>query len=121
MDSIFRYLCHPQDDDFANLQLAAELGKTLLERNQELEDTVRQQQVLIEEQAQELQPVHAEAEVSDASRHLLVSGSLGQSRMDIDDPWGPHPQTWTRTGGKRRHLSCELRSHLCRGEETGRR
>ncbi|KAL1482941.1 hypothetical protein MTO96_013352 [Rhipicephalus appendiculatus] len=39
MDSVFRYLYYNQDDDSTNLQLAAELGKTLLERNQELEET----------------------------------------------------------------------------------
>uniref|UniRef100_A0A131YXR5 Rho associated coiled coil n=1 Tax=Rhipicephalus appendiculatus TaxID=34631 RepID=A0A131YXR5_RHIAP len=44
-----------QDWYETDLQLAAELGKTLLERNQELEETVRQQQLLIEEQEQELQ------------------------------------------------------------------
>ncbi|CAB3383416.1 Hypothetical predicted protein [Cloeon dipterum] len=46
--------------DFRNcmmqdLQLAAELGKTLLERNKELEHTLRQQQTLIDDQTQEIE------------------------------------------------------------------
>ena len=40
---------------FADLQLAAELGKTLLERNKELEATIRHQQSIIEDQVQEIQ------------------------------------------------------------------
>ncbi|KAH9365265.1 hypothetical protein HPB48_007135 [Haemaphysalis longicornis] len=67
MDSVYRYLYYHQDDDTTNLQLAAELGKTLLERNQELEETVRQQQVLIEEQEQELQVYTAHACARDAA------------------------------------------------------
>ena len=39
----------------ADLQLAAELGKTLLERNKELEATIRHQQSIIEDQVQEIQ------------------------------------------------------------------
>ncbi|CAN8002330.1 unnamed protein product [Ixodes hexagonus] len=58
----------------ADLQLAAELGKTLLERNQELEDTVRQQQVLIEEQAQELQHL---------SRQACSLREVNESRLKI--------------------------------------
>lgn len=38
-----------------DLQLAAELGKTLLERNKELEATIRHQQSIIEDQVQEIQ------------------------------------------------------------------
>ena len=37
------------------MQLAAELGKTLLERNKELEATIRHQQSIIEDQVQEIQ------------------------------------------------------------------
>jgi hypothetical protein len=40
---------------FADLQLAAELGKTLLERNKELEHTLRQQQTLVDDQTQEIE------------------------------------------------------------------
>ena len=40
---------------FSDLQLAAELGKTLLERNKELEATIRHQQSIIEDQVQEIQ------------------------------------------------------------------
>ena len=42
----------------ADLQLAAELGKTLLERNKELEATIRHQQSIIEDQVQEIQVIH---------------------------------------------------------------
>lgn len=38
-----------------DLQLAAELGKTLLERNKELEQAVKHQQNVIEDQSQEIE------------------------------------------------------------------
>lgn len=50
--------CTPYHDPrltFSDLQLAAELGKTLLERNKELEVSIRQQQALIDDQAQEIE------------------------------------------------------------------
>lgn len=37
-----------------DLQLAAELGKTLLERNKELESSLKQHQNIMEDQAQEI-------------------------------------------------------------------
>ena len=40
---------------FADLQLAAELGNTLLERNKDLEATIRHQQGVIEDQIQEIE------------------------------------------------------------------
>lgn len=40
---------------FTDLQLAAELGKTLLERNKELETALKQHQNVIEEQTQEIE------------------------------------------------------------------
>ena len=40
---------------FADLQLAAELGKTLLERNKELETNLKQYQNVIEDQTQEIE------------------------------------------------------------------
>lgn len=39
----------------ADLQLAAELGKTLLERNKELESALKKHQLIIEDQAQEIE------------------------------------------------------------------
>jgi len=39
----------------SDLQLAAELGKTLLERNKELEGTLKDQQAVIEDQSQEIE------------------------------------------------------------------
>ncbi|KAF0304753.1 Cerebellar degeneration-related protein 2-like [Amphibalanus amphitrite] len=38
-----------------DLQLAAELGKTLLERNKELETGLKQQQTVIDDQSQEIE------------------------------------------------------------------
>jgi hypothetical protein len=40
---------------FTDLQLAAELGKTLLERNKELENSLKQHQNVIEDQTQEIE------------------------------------------------------------------
>ena len=42
-------------DHFSDLQLAAELGNTLLERNKDLEETIRHQQGVIEDQVQEIE------------------------------------------------------------------
>ena len=39
----------------ADLQLAAELGNTLLERNKDLESTIKHQQGVIEDQIQEIE------------------------------------------------------------------
>lgn len=38
-----------------DVEAAAELGRTLLERNRELESTVRQQQAVIDDQTQEME------------------------------------------------------------------
>ena len=38
-----------------DLQLAAELGKTLLERNKELETSLKHQQAIIDDQSQEIE------------------------------------------------------------------
>ncbi|XP_064478844.1 cerebellar degeneration-related protein 2-like isoform X2 [Ornithodoros turicata] len=73
MYSLTAYL-REEEDDYSNLQLAAELGKTLLERNQELEETVRQQQLLIEEQAQEIEYL---------SRQTVSLREVNESRLKI--------------------------------------
>ena len=39
----------------SDLQLAAELGTTLLERNKELEGSIKDQQSIIEDQSQEIE------------------------------------------------------------------
>ena len=39
----------------SDLQLAAELGKTLLERNRELENSLKHQQAIIDDQSQEIE------------------------------------------------------------------
>ena len=40
---------------FLDLQLAAELGKTLLERNRELENSIKHHQAVIDDQGQEIE------------------------------------------------------------------
>lgn len=40
---------------FTDLQLAAELGRTLLDRNEELENELKTQQAIIEDQKQEIE------------------------------------------------------------------
>ncbi len=49
----------------SDLQLAAELGKTLLERNKELENSLKHQQAIIDDQAQEI-------EVSNNIYHIII-------------------------------------------------
>lgn len=44
-----------EENVMEDLQLAAELGKTLLERNRELESTIKQQNAVIEDQLQEIE------------------------------------------------------------------
>lgn len=56
---------------FPDLHLAAELGKTLLERNKELEDSLQQMYITNEEQVQEI-------EVK-LSRACPLSGRLGST------------------------------------------
>ena len=41
-----------------DVEAAAELGRTLLERNRELESTVRKQQALIDDQTQEIEVIN---------------------------------------------------------------
>ena len=45
-------------ENFSDLQLAAELGNTLLERNKDLEEIIRHQQGVIEDQVQEIEVSH---------------------------------------------------------------
>lgn len=58
----------------SDLQLAAELGKTLLERNQDLEGTLKQQQTVIDEQAQEIEFL---------SRQSAALKEVNESRLRI--------------------------------------
>lgn len=58
----------------SDLHLAAELGKTLLERNHDLEGNLKQQQALIEEQAQEIQFL---------SRQSVALKEVNDSRLRI--------------------------------------
>ena len=41
--------------DCVDVEAAAELGRTLLERNRDLESTIRQQQVVLDDQSQEME------------------------------------------------------------------
>lgn len=54
-----------------DLQLAAELGKTLLDRNTELEDSLQQMYTTNQEQLQEIEVIYSVGEV-----HPLMCGSL---------------------------------------------
>lgn len=52
----------------SDLHLAAELGKTLLERNKELEDSLQQMYINNEEQVQEIE-VHTSSKTSSSRSH----------------------------------------------------
>ncbi|KAG8227474.1 hypothetical protein J437_LFUL002363, partial [Ladona fulva] len=87
---------------FPDMQLAAELGKTLLDRNRELEATVREQQATIEDQAQEIEYLtkqtaalrevndsrlgiyeHLEASITELERtnHRLVTDAISDKKL----------------------------------------
>jgi len=69
-----------------NLQLAAELGKTLLERNKELENSLKQQQAVIDDQAQEIEYLNKQTtalrEVNDS--RLRIYEQLEISIADME-------------------------------------
>ncbi|XP_035516718.1 cerebellar degeneration-related protein 2-like, partial [Morone saxatilis] len=54
---------YDQQDLEQDLHLAAELGKTLLERNKELEDSLQQMYITNEEQVQEIEYLSKQLEV----------------------------------------------------------
>lgn len=70
----------------SDLQLAAELGKTLLERNKELENTIKIHQSTIEEQAQEIEYMKKQTaalrEVNDS--RLRIYEQLEVSIQDLE-------------------------------------
>ncbi|KZC09144.1 PREDICTED: cerebellar degeneration-related protein 2-like [Dufourea novaeangliae] len=69
-----------------DLQLAAELGKTLLERNKELENMIKSQQTIVEEQAQEIEYMKKQTaalrEVNDS--RLKIYEQLEVSIQDLE-------------------------------------
>jgi len=69
-----------------DLQLAAELGKTLLERNKELESSLKQQQAVIDDQAQEIEYLNKQTtalrEVNDS--RLRIYEQLEISIADME-------------------------------------
>ncbi|RZF35514.1 hypothetical protein LSTR_LSTR010205 [Laodelphax striatellus] len=71
---------------FEDLQLAAELGKTLLERNKELETSLRQHQNVIEDQTQEIEYLTKQTaalrEVNDS--RLRIYEQLEVSIQDLE-------------------------------------
>ncbi|XP_025837321.1 cerebellar degeneration-related protein 2-like isoform X2 [Agrilus planipennis] len=78
-----------QDPEYwtsSDLQLAAELGKTLLERNKELENCIKQQQNVIDDQAQEIQYLTKQTtalrEVNDS--RLRIYEQLEVSIQDLE-------------------------------------
>ena len=54
-ESHYAISCDCWFDCSTDVEAAAELGRTLLERNRELESTVRQQQAVIDDQTQEME------------------------------------------------------------------
>ena len=67
----------------ADLQLAAELGKTLLERNKELELSLKHQQSVIDDQTLEIEVSHISAVVIKCrcfARDKVIS--IHDARMD---------------------------------------
>ncbi|KAL1140128.1 hypothetical protein AAG570_000060 [Ranatra chinensis] len=76
-------ICLSVHDD---LQLAAELGKTLLERNKELEATIRQHQNVVDDQAQEIEYLRKQTaalrEVNDS--RLRIYEQLEVSIQDLE-------------------------------------
>ncbi|XP_028967915.1 cerebellar degeneration-related protein 2 [Galendromus occidentalis] len=69
-----------------DLQLAAELGKTLLERNHELEENVRRLQAVIEEQSKEIDYLTSQAcQLRDANEtRLRIYEALEQSVGELE-------------------------------------
>ncbi|XP_047117470.1 cerebellar degeneration-related protein 2 isoform X1 [Schistocerca piceifrons] len=74
------------DESLKDLQLAAELGKTLLERNKELETSLKQYQGVIEDQAQEIEYLTKQTaalrEVNDS--RLRIYEQLEVSIQDLE-------------------------------------
>eukprot|EP00095_Tigriopus_kingsejongensis_P003555 maker-scaffold1080_size63862-snap-gene-0.13 protein:Tk03555 transcript:maker-scaffold1080_size63862-snap-gene-0.13-mRNA-1 annotation:"cerebellar degeneration-related protein 2-like isoform x2" len=69
-----------------DLQLAAELGKTLLEKNKDLETSLKRQQIIIDDQAQEIEYLSkqqfAYREASD--RQVKIYEQLEESISDLE-------------------------------------
>jgi hypothetical protein len=70
---------------FVDLQLAAELGKTLLERNKELENCIKLHQCTIDDQRQEI-------EVRDKCNHLNFA-NVSRAMLHRDSLWPPFTET----------------------------
>ncbi|XP_018567518.1 cerebellar degeneration-related protein 2-like isoform X2 [Anoplophora glabripennis] len=92
MSALKKMCSEPSEDDYArsvmldDLQLAAELGKTLLERNKELETALKQHQNIIEDQAQEIEYLTKQTvalrEVNDS--RLRIYEQLEVSIQDLE-------------------------------------
>jgi hypothetical protein len=59
----------------ADVEAAAELGRTLLERNRELETTIRQLQAVLEDQSQEMQVIAPHTPQSAAKLSIHSAGA----------------------------------------------
>merc|ERR1719225_2056068 len=70
----------------SDLQLAAELGKTLLERNKELESSLKQQQAVIDDQAQEIEYLNKQTtalrEVNDSRLRIYEQLEISIAEME---------------------------------------
>lgn len=69
-----------------DLQLAAELGKTLLERNKELENSLKHQQAIIDDQAQEIEYLNKQTtalrEVNDSRLRIYEQLEISIGEME---------------------------------------
>lgn len=67
-----------------DLQLAAELGKTLLERNKELENLLRSHQRKCEDQKQEIEVSSDDGHISSFIIMCLIDSSLPMDKSNIN-------------------------------------
>ncbi|KAL0984045.1 hypothetical protein UPYG_G00136390 [Umbra pygmaea] len=77
---------YDQQDLESDLHLAAELGKTLLERNKDLEDTLQQMYITNEEQVQEIEYLAKQMEVlrDMNEQHAKVYEQLDGTARDLE-------------------------------------
>lgn len=89
---------------FLDLQLAAELGKTLLERNKELETALRHQQNVSDDQAQEIEYLRKQTaalrEVNDSRMRIYE-----QLEVSIQDLEHTNHRLTTQTHADKKHIA----------------
>lgn len=78
----------------SDLHLAAELGKTLLERNKELEDSLQQMYITNEEQVQEIEVQPPSIWWEDVSHCVCKTACTWTSPQNICRLWEDFSQQW---------------------------